>query len=152
MGTEMGGRGRRGVSVRRWIVIAMLIIFSVLSSFAARHFGYGSCNYGVSFGLFSGIPETVWYAVTGVILVILGVLLVYGNMPEIMRWGVYILFAGGISNLIIRSTYGCVWDWIGLPGSGLSFNTADILIDVGIGLVLLNTLGCVLRKPVSRIF
>lgn len=130
-------RESRMAYIRGWTAFVILVTFSILSSTTAKYFDCGSCNYGVSFGFFSGVSDIWWYVVMSFILVALCGLLIFVSVSAYMRWGVYILLAGGVSNLVVRLIFGCVWDWINLRGLRFSFNTADILIDVGIVVVLL---------------
>lgn len=140
MKDEADYREGRMVRIQRWIAFAALVVFSIFPSIIAKYFDYGSCNFSVSFGFFSGVSNVLWYAVTSMILVALSALLVFGNVHGNIRLGVYILLAGGISNLIVRVMYGCVWDWINLWRLGISFNMADILIDIGMVVSLLGLL------------
>lgn len=53
--------------------------------------------------------------------------------------GVYLVFFGGLSNLIDRFWYGAVIDYIEINGSSIPlpiFNIADILIVVGITMII----------------
>ena len=102
--------------------------------------GTGSCNYGVSFGWFTSVPGWLWILVSVPVLLYLWFSIMNGMLQGGMRWGVYMFFAGGVSNLIARILYGCVWDWIRVGFAGFSFTLADVYVDIGLVMILLGVI------------
>ena len=100
-------------------------------------------NFGVSFGLFSGLISP-W------LLVILG-LLVVGFIFYLMKsasdmfeeWSLLIIISGALSNIIDRIFNGYVIDFIYFHYKDFfwpAFNFADIYITIGIIMIVINIL------------
>lgn len=96
-------------------------------------------NKGAAFGLF---PESgaVFLVVSSLIAAVLVFLLVSERIrPLLLRWGLLVVLAGALGNLIDRVAYGYVLDFFELRGFPV-FNVADACITVGAGLVILHIL------------
>ena len=100
-------------------------------------------NFGVSFGLFSGL-------ISPRLLIILG-LLVVGFIFYLMKsasdmfeeWSLLIIISGALSNIIDRIFNGYVIDFIYFHYKDFfwpAFNFADIYITIGIIMILINIL------------
>lgn len=90
-------------------------------------------NQGISFGLFSSVPNWIVMVITVSILVML-------HKYFLMWWQKYpytavLFFAGGLSNIFDRLVVGGVRDWLPIPYTGLYNNFADWYI--AIALILL---------------
>ncbi len=109
-------------------------------------------NEGAVWGIFSDLPDfyrlTLFYCVT--VIAVTGVLVLFKKAkPEqvIYRAALSLILAGAIGNFIDRLLLKYVIDWIhfqwsifGWTYSFPVFNVADISIDVGIGLMLLDSI------------
>lgn len=100
-------------------------------------------NRGISWSMFHSSNETVFFAVSGVIAVILCALIWHtvtsyrAGAPII---GEVLVLAGAVSNLIDRFMYQGVVDFISLSYGCFSwpiFNIADVCIVVGVGIMLI---------------
>lgn len=93
------------------------------------------CNAGISFGLFH--TAGFWLSIAG-ILIFFGILFLCER--HLARWefflGAGILFAGAVSNILDRIYFGCVRDMFHFFG-WFVFNTSDILLSIGAGLMAL---------------
>lgn len=83
-------------------------------------------NLGFAFGLGEGVPNYFYLALLAVILILL-----------VFRWlkgiGWWLIWIGGLANMITRLRQGYVWDywhWSWLVD--IWFNLADVLIVVGV--------------------
>lgn len=108
-------------------------------------------NEGAVWGIFSDLPDfyrlTLFYSVT--LIAVIGVLVLFRKAtPDqiIYRTALSLILAGAIGNFIDRLLLKYVIDWIhfqwnifGWSYSFPVFNVADISIDVGIGLMLLDS-------------
>lgn len=100
-------------------------------------------NTGISFGLFSGgITSRVVLSVLS--LVISGFIVRWLTTIErpVTALGAGMILGGALGNLIDRVLYGFVVDFINFGDIGFAFifNVADAGINVGVGLLLLDTL------------
>jgi lipoprotein signal peptidase len=83
-------------------------------------------NHGGVLGIF---PSFKW---VGLWLIWLVILWEWKQMTHsVSRWGMGFLVAGGLSNLLDRSYFGSVRDYIYYPLFGFYGNVADILLGVG---------------------
>ena len=95
-------------------------------------------NYGVAFSMFSFLAEYLKYI--QLILVIGGTIYLYKNKDVFMDYHIPIglLFAGGLSNILDRFTYGGVVDYFywhyGFEFA--IFNFADVMIDLAVVLII----------------
>lgn len=120
--------------------IFLLVMLDRVTAGIAMVAGNGSCNYGVSFGWFTDVSGWVWALVSVPVIVYLAYRILKGDLTGSMRWGVYIFFAGAVSNLFARGIYGCIWDWISVEFIDLSFTLADVYVDVGLFMILLGVI------------
>ena len=118
------------------IFIAVLIVIDIISkiflkdsyTIAADTIGLkGIMNEGVIFGTFQG-NNTAFIIIT--IAVILAVIYFYKKEPR-LQFGLNLILAGAIGNLIDRFVYGGVIDFIYLKGFS-TFNFADVFIVFGV--------------------
>lgn len=102
------------------------------------HFTYAE-NYGATGGLFAG--KTEWLlAITGLALVLmLTALVILNQKPKLLRYGLVLLFGGGLANFIDRVAFGYVRDFIDYRFLSTWFNIdfyignmADIFCIVGV--------------------
>lgn len=90
--------------------------------------GWGSANYGFSFGLAQNLLPPFLY-----LLLALG-LLFFVLHRRIKSLGWWLIVAGGLANGLSRVVFGYVWDYFHL--GFLWFNLADISITLGVVLAL----------------
>ena len=95
-------------------------------------------NYGVAFSMFSFLAEYLKYI--QLTLVLGGVIYLYKNQDVFMEYSlpISLLFAGGLSNILDRFTYGGVVDYLywhyGFKFA--IFNLADVIIDLAVVLII----------------
>ena len=99
-----------------------LIIISVLVDWLFRGRGIGIDNVGTSFGL------RVVY-VGGVEALVLLTLVIWQKTRILSSVGIWLIFTGGVANLLCRIISGSVWDYIKL--AWLWFNIPDIMVFAG---------------------
>lgn len=99
-------------------------------------------NSGVAFGLLNSSGMAFVASVTAIITVVFGIWWVRESNP-VARFGLALIIAGAISNLIDRLLHGAVTDFLDLHVAGAhwpAFNLADTSLTVGV-LVLLFVAG-----------
>ena len=99
-------------------------------------------NYGIAFGLFSGVLPTWFIIVITIMIIIFLVYLILKTKNKIEKWAILIILAGGVSNLIDRIINKYVLDFIYLHYNDLywpAFNLADIYISIGVLLIVIQT-------------
>ncbi|WP_421715792.1 signal peptidase II [Arcobacter arenosus] len=95
-------------------------------------------NYGVAFSMFSFLAEYLKYIQLG--LVLIGLIYLYINKNVFMEYYIPIalLFAGGLSNILDRFTYGGVVDYFywhyGFEFA--IFNIADVIINLAVAIII----------------
>ena len=98
-------------------------------------------NYGVSFGLFSGVISS-WMIIlitSTITIVIIYLMILASNKVE--KWGLTLIIAGAISNIFDRAINNYVIDFIYLHYKDFywpAFNFADIYISIGIIMIIAN--------------
>ena len=97
-------------------------------------------NTGIAFSLFSNAGFLL-ILIPGVISAAAAVYLFIRRKkgPALLNWGLSLIIAGGLGNLIDRACFGYVIDHLSF-GSFAIFNFADICICTGCGLILLYVL------------
>ena len=90
-------------------------------------------NRGIAFSAFSDAPLSLILAVTGAIVVVLVVLAWRGTLPPIAAG---LIVGGAAGNVLDRMQGGSVVDVLH-TGWWPTFNLADVMLNVGVGLVLL---------------
>lgn len=97
-------------------------------------------NRGIAFGMFQGLgPIVGWLSIA----VVAGMVVYLSRIPKqdrIVRIGLALAIGGALGNLVDRISAGQVLDFIQTPFRAGIFNIADVLIQLGIGMVLLGTL------------
>jgi signal peptidase II len=94
--------------------------------------GYKSLYDTATYLDFSQVNKFILYIM--IISVLIGLLFLFALMQKRQMPGVYLLFAGGLSNLADRLWYGVVIDYMQLscfPVRFALFNIADVLIIIG---------------------
>lgn len=98
-------------------------------------------NFGVSFGLFSGIIPYYILVVIG-LAVVFFLIYIFINSKDILEsWGLFIIICGAMGNIIDRFVNGYVIDFIYFHMNQFywpAFNFADIYISIGILMIILN--------------
>jgi len=95
-------------------------------------------NYGVAFSMFSSLAEYLKYIQLSIVLA--GIIYLYKNQDVFQEYHIPIalLFAGGLSNILDRFTYGGVVDYFywhyGFEFA--IFNIADVIIDLAIVIII----------------
>ena len=87
-------------------------------------------NFGVSFGLFSGIISSLYLILIGSLVVCFVIYLLVNAQDKLEQWGLFIIICGALANIIDRSINGYVIDFIYLHINQYywpAFNFADIL-------------------------
>ena len=100
-------------------------------------------NFGVSFGLFSGIISPLYLIIIGLLVVSFIIFLLVNAQDKLEQWGLFIIICGALANIIDRLMNGYVIDFIYLHINQYywpAFNFADIYISIGIIMILLNVL------------
>ena len=100
-------------------------------------------NFGVSFGLFSGIISSLYLILIGSLVVCFVIYLLVNAQDKLEQWGLFIIICGALANIIDRFINGYVIDFIYLHINQYywpAFNFADIYISIGIIMILLNVL------------
>ena len=96
-------------------------------------------NYGISFGLFSGIiPSWVIILITSVVTIAIVYLMIQAS-NKVEKWGFTLIIAGAISNIFDRAINNYVLDFIYLHYKEFywpAFNFADIYITLGALMIL----------------
>ncbi len=98
-------------------------------------------NRGVAFSMFSFLGESLKYIQVGVILIVLIYLLYEKEIIKKFPIPIGLILGAGISNIYDRFSEGAVVDYI-FWHCGFNFaifNFADVMIDIGIGVILLFT-------------
>ena len=96
-------------------------------------------NYGISFGLFSGIIPSWIIICVGLIIIsfIFYMMINVNSFAE--KWGLMLIIAGAISNIFDRAINNYVLDFIWLHYDEFywpAFNLADIYITIGVLIIL----------------
>lgn len=95
-------------------------------------------NYGVAFSMFSFLAEYLKYI--QLVLVLGGIIYLYKNQDVFEEYylPISLLFAGGLSNILDRFTYGGVVDYFywhyGFEFA--IFNLADVIIDLAVIIII----------------
>lgn len=110
----------------------VLAAFDQVVKYLIRHLdGFYICNPGISFGFL--LPNYLLYPlIVGVIVASFLYLWEKINPTKIIlnKWGLTLVLAGALANLIDRLNYGCVIDYIDIKIWPF-FNLADVFIVAG---------------------
>lgn len=103
---------------------------------------YRTYNTGIAFSMFSSVGDTGLIVLTGVVIAFVAYLASRTTSDQsISRFGFALIVGGAVGNLIDRSVYGHVIDYILFHTPVWSFaifNLADAFISVGAALVVLD--------------
>ena len=100
-------------------------------------------NFGISFGLFSGLISPWILIILGLLVVAFIFYLMKSASDTLEEWGLLIIISGAISNIIDRILNGYVIDFIYFHYKSFfwpAFNFADIYITIGIIMIVINVL------------
>jgi len=100
-------------------------------------------NFGISFGLFSGLISPWILIILGLLVVAFIFYLMKSASDTLEEWGLLIIISGAISNIIDRILNGYVIDFINFHYKSFfwpAFNFADIYITIGIIMIVINVL------------
>ena len=92
-------------------------------------------NYGISFGLLSGLISKEIIIIISLIITSIIFYLYIKSFDKIEKWGLLIIIAGAISNIVDRALNDYVLDFIHLQYNNYywpAFNFADIYITFGV--------------------
>ena len=98
-------------------------------------------NFGVSFGLFSGVISPWILVILGLLIVTFIFYLMKSASNNFEEWSLLIIISGAISNIIDRIFNGYVIDFIYFHYKDFfwpAFNFADIYITTGIIMIVIN--------------
>ena len=100
-------------------------------------------NFGISFGLFSGLISPWILIILGLLVVAFIFYLMKSASDTLEEWGLLIIISGAISNIIDRIFNGYVIDFIYFHYKSFfwpAFNFADIYITIGLIMIVINIL------------
>jgi len=129
------------------LLVCLILIDQYIKFLFVDGFEYkGKCisfilvyNYGVAFSMFSFLAENLKYVQIAIMLGAIVYLALNRDVFEIYYIPASLVLAGGISNIYDRFIHGGVVDYI-YWHCGFEFavfNLADILINLGVGIILL---------------
>ena len=98
-------------------------------------------NYGVSFGLFSGIVSHWILVIIGLVIVLFIFYLINVSNKRLEKLAYYTIIIGAISNILDRSINSYVIDFIFINYKNFywpAFNLADIYITIGIIVLIIS--------------
>ncbi len=98
-------------------------------------------NYGVSFGLFSGVLSYWVFILIALIIVLFVIYLMLISKNKFEKNAYFLIIIGALANILDRAINGYVVDFISLHYNNYfwpSFNLADIYITIGIIMLILN--------------
>ena len=98
-------------------------------------------NFGISFGLFSGIIPSYVLVAIGLAVVLFLIYLLLNSRDDLESKGLFIIICGAMANIFDRSINGYVIDFIYFHVNQFywpAFNFADIYISIGILMIILN--------------
>ncbi len=96
-------------------------------------------NYGVAFSMFAFLAENLKYIQIGIMLSAIVYLIFNKEIFSLYHIPAALILAGGVSNIFDRFIHGGVVDYI-YWHCGFEFavfNFADVIINIGVGLILL---------------
>ena len=139
----------------KFIIFILLIFFDLLSKFFVKtnllinqsikmnsffDLVYVQ-NYGVSFGLLSGIVPHWFLIIIGLLVVFLIIYLMFVSNKKSEKLAYFIIIIGAISNILDRIINTFVVDFISIHYNDYywrAFNLADIYITIGIIMLLIS--------------
>ena len=106
-------------------------------------------NYGISFGLFSGIISAWIIVIIGAIITVFIVFWMFQISNPLEKWGLFLIIAGAVSNLIDRFINEYVLDFIYFHYKDFywpAFNLADIYITIGVLIIIYRNYTIIKKK------
>ena len=106
-------------------------------------------NFGISFGLFSGLISPWFFIIIGLFVTGLIYYMMMQAKNKMEKAGLLIIIAGALSNIFDRAMNGYVIDFIYLHYGDFywpAFNFADIYISIGVFIVMLQYLKDLRKK------
>jgi signal peptidase II len=100
-------------------------------------------NFGVSFGLLSGIFSHWILIVIALFMTLFVIFLFFKSKNNLEKWGLILIIAGALSNILDRFINGYVIDFLYFHYKDFywpAFNFADIYITIGIIIIILQIL------------
>jgi len=132
--------------IKAWAVVGLTERISVIPGFF--YLTYLE-NTGAAFGIFQGQAFALAIISLAILAVLLGLLLSGKFKEHMIIWGITLILAGGVGNLIDRLMRGFVIDYLdfsalfGFP----VFNLADCFVVIGTGIVVFYILFLENKKP-----
>tara|TARA_B100002051_G_C16420344_1_gene479076 strand:+ start:64 stop:519 length:456 start_codon:yes stop_codon:yes gene_type:complete len=141
--------------VKKYLLLVLLVIIDIIS----KKFVYNLIdlntfisitffmelthihNFGISFGLFSGLISSWILVIIGLLVTIFIYYLMQNSSDIVEEWGLFLIITGAIANILDRSINGYVIDFIFFHYNSFSwpaFNIADIYITIGIMMIILS--------------
>ena len=109
-------------------------------------------NYGIAFGLFSGLISSWTIILIGAVITIFLIYIMIKTSSKIEKWGLVLIIAGALSNIVDRGINNYVLDFIYLHYKDFywpAFNFADIYITFGALMILYQVLS-ELKKKIAK--
>jgi len=100
-------------------------------------------NYGISFGLLSGVVPPALIISIGLVVTIIIFIMMIKSSNKIEKWGFLMIISGAISNIIDRALNSYVLDFIYMHYKNYywpAFNLADIYISLGVLMIIIMVL------------
>ena len=100
-------------------------------------------NFGISFGLFSGLISSWILVIIGLIVTAFIYYLMLSALDIAEEWGLLLIITGALANIIDRSINGYVIDFIYFNYNSFywpAFNIADIYITIGVMMLVFNVI------------
>ncbi|MCD6578739.1 signal peptidase II [bacterium] len=100
-------------------------------------------NFGLLFGIFERFPFTIKVLIMFVSLTVffLFIYLSFNKLGKLEKWAFALILGGGFGNFFDRLIHGGVFDFLQIfigKYPWPTFNFADMIIDIGIGLILID--------------
>ena len=100
-------------------------------------------NFGISFGLFSGLVSPWFLIVIGLFITGIIYYMMMQSKNKIEKWGFLLIISGALSNIFDRALNGYVIDYIYFHFNDFywpAFNFADIYISIGVSIIVFQIL------------
>lgn len=121
----------------KWLVLNREGFFVIKNFLKINHYQ----NQGLALSL-PAISYLIYPLIILIILIIFYFLILALKKKDyLILWATSLVFAGAVSNLIDRIRFGSVVDYVNFVGWFPVFNIADVMIVVGVGLIIIKSLG-----------
>lgn len=138
----------KNILIKTFLIFITLFSFSQALKYGFHNFDWNvdgpvmsltlAYNYGVAFSMFSWLAEYLKYI--QLTIMVIGVIYLVKNKEVFVSYyiPIAILFAGGLSNILDRFTYGAVVDFFNWHyGFQFAiFNLADVYINIAVALII----------------